>query len=220
MPIEPPATPWQFPPVDSADEHGLLAVGADLEPGTILAAYRQGIFPMPVNDEGLIGWWSPDPRGVIPLDGLAVSRSLRRSMRRYEVTVDTAFDQVIAACAGLRRPGAWITTEVIAAYTKLHELGWVHSIEAWTPGGELAGGLYGIAIRGLFAGESMFHTRPDASKVALVHLVEMLRARGAVLLDIQWTTPHLCSLGAVDMERELYSALLHLALETDVELFG
>lgn len=219
MPIEPPETPWQFPPVDSADEHGLLAVGADLEPGTILAAYRHGLFPMPVNQDGLVGWWSPDPRGILPLDDLRVTRSLRRSLRRYETTVDTAFSRVIASCADPRRPGAWITAEVREAYTKLHELGWAHSIEVWTPEGELAGGLYGVAIRGLFAGESMFHARPDASKVALVRLVELLRARGAVLLDVQWTTPHLRSLGAVDMGRELYGALAHLALETDVELF-
>ena len=206
-----PASRWDLPPAETADDDGLVAVGADLEPATLLDAYCRGLFPMPVAGllrRGLLGWWSPDPRGVLPLDGLVVSRSLRRSCRRYEVRVDTAFDEVVAACADPARDGTWITPAVIAAYVRLHRLGWAHSVEAWTPDGELAGGLYGVAIGGLFAGESMFHRAPDASKVALVGLVEVLVEGGATLLDVQWTTPHLRSLGAVDVPRRRYLELL------------
>jgi leucyl/phenylalanyl-tRNA--protein transferase len=201
-----------------ADRNGLVAVGADLEPGTVLAAYRAGIFPMPVRKRTL-GWWSPDPRGILPLDGLRVSRSLRRSCQRYEVRVDTAFDQVIAACADPRRPHGWIDDRVQGAYRRLHELGWVHSVEAWTPEGELAGGLYGVSIGGLFAGESMFHRQRDASKVALVHLVTLLREAGATLLDVQWQTDHLASLGGIEIDREQYLDRLATALAQDVHPF-
>lgn len=214
MPIEPPPTPWAFPPADTADAAGVVGVGADLEPGTLLAAYRRGLFPMPLAGGGRIAWWSPDPRGILPLDGLRVSRSLRRSCRRFVIRVDTAFDAVVAACADPAREGGWITDAVRAAYGRLHELGWAHSVEAWTPDGRLAGGLYGVHIGGLFAGESMFHRERDASKVALVALVERLRAIGATLLDVQWTTPHLRSLGAVDVPRERYLELLRAALAT------
>jgi leucyl/phenylalanyl-tRNA--protein transferase len=206
----PPTGRWLFPPVDEADDDGLVGVGADLEPGTILSAYRQGLFPMPLGRRGPLGWWSPDPRAVIPLDGLRVSRSLRRSLRRYEVRVDTACAEVIDACRDPARPHGWITPAIRAAYLRLHDLGWVHSVEAWTVGGpgerELAGGLYGVAIGGLFAGESMFHRRTDASKVALVGLVDLLRegCTGGRLLDVQWMTPHLASLGAVDLPRAEY----------------
>lgn len=192
-----------LPDPTTADEAGVVGVGADLEPGTILAAYRSGMFPMPLRRRTL-GWWSPDPRGIVPLDGLKVSRSLRRSCRRYEVTRDTAFDAVISACADPSRPHGWITDEVQTAYRHLHHLGWAHSVEVWSEDGQLVGGLYGIAIGGLFAGESMFHTQVDASKVALVHLVEMLRDGGSSLLDVQWTTDHLVSLGAVDVPRHHY----------------
>jgi leucyl/phenylalanyl-tRNA--protein transferase len=210
--VEPPPTRWTFPPPGTADEDGIVGVGADLEPGTVLAAYRRGLFPMPVGRGRVPAWWSPDPRAVIPLDGLRVSRSLRRSCRRYEVSIDTAFEAVIHACADPRRTGAWIDRRMRAAYLRLHELGWAHSVEAWTPDGELAGGLYGIAIGGLFAGESMFHRRRDASKVALVDLVERLADGRATLLDVQWTTPHLVSLGAVDVSREEYLSRLVDAL--------
>lgn len=195
----------------AADRHGLVAVGADLEPGTILAAYRHGLFPMPIRRR-TVGWWSPDPRGVLPLDGLRVSRSLRRSCGRYEVRVDTAFDAVIDACADPSRPHGWIDGRIATAYRRLHALGWAHSVEAWTPDGELVGGLYGIAIGGLFAGESMFHHRTDASKVALVHLVGLLRDGGATLLDVQWRTDHLASLGVVAIPRDEYLARLADAL--------
>jgi leucyl/phenylalanyl-tRNA---protein transferase len=210
-PVEPPPTPWAFPSVDQADEIGVVAVGGDLEPGTILAAYRNGLFPMPLGPSGELGWWSPDPRGIIPLDRLRVSRSLRQSCRRYEVRIDTAFEAVIEACADPARPDGWITSEVQAAYIRLHQLGWAHSVEAWdASGNELVGGLYGVAVGGLFAGESMFHRRSDASKVALVALVrlmaedEVATVSRARLLDVQWVTPHLARLGATEVPRAAY----------------
>jgi len=188
-------------------------VGADLEPGTLLAAYRTGLFPMRLRPGGPLGWWSPDPRGVLPLDGMVVHRSLRRSARRFTVTVDRAFTAVMLGCGDERRPDGWIDAEFVDAYTRLHELGWAHSVEVWTPGVEddpdgLVGGVYGVAIGGLFAGESMFHRATDASKVALVALVERLRAGGGVLFDVQWTTPHLASLGVVDLSRADYARRL------------
>lgn len=159
--------------------------------------------------EGTIRWFSPDPRGIIPLDGLRVSRSLRRSRRRYRVTVDHCFNDVIRACADPRRPYGWINGEIVDAYTRLHELGAAHSVEAWSlDDGVLAGGLYGVAVGGLFAGESMFSVRTDASKVALVELVERMRQGGGVLLDVQWQTEHLASLGAIEIPRDDYLARL------------
>lgn len=202
-----------FPPVEEADEGGLLGLGADLEPGTLLAAYRSGIFPMPIGPEEVIGWWSPDPRAIIPLDGLYVSQSLRRSLLKYEVSFDTAFDGVVAGCADPARPHGWITEEVRAAYRRLFELGWVHSVEVWDRSGELVGGLYGVSIGGLFAGESMFHRARDASKVAMVHLVDKLRPEGAALFDVQWQTPHLQSMGAVEIERTDYLERLAAAVD-------
>ena len=194
----------------------LLAIGGDLLPTTLLSAYRRGLFPMPL-EPGVLGWWSPDPRGVLPLDGLVVSRSLRRDLRRYEVRVDTAFDEVIRACADPRRPHGWINRDVITAYTELHRLGYAHSVETWSvEDGSLVGGLYGVAIGGLFAGESMFSRRPGASKVALVALVDLLGgATGADegrLLDVQWRTDHLASLGAVEVSRREYARRLRRAL--------
>jgi leucyl/phenylalanyl-tRNA--protein transferase len=194
-PVEPPPSQWGLPPPSAADEHGVAGVGADLEPGTLLAAYRAGLFPMGLGGHGRdpMGWWSPDPRGVVPLDGLRRSRSLRKACRRYEVRVDTVFAE---------------------AYTRLHELGWAHSIEVWDDEG-LAGGLYGVAIGGLFAGESMFHRRRDASKVALVGLVDLLSDDGDArrLLDVQWATDHLRTLGAVEIPRAAYLERLETALE-------
>ena len=191
-------------------DEDVVALGADLEPGTILAAYRSGLFPMPIRQRRgeVLAWWSPEPRGILPLDGLRVSRSLRRSCSRFEIRLDTAFEQVIDACGDPRREGRWITPEIRAAYLALHELGWVHSVEAWDEAGTLAGGLYGIAIGGLFAGESMFHRARDASKVALVALVDLLDRAGATLLDVQWVTPHLASLGAVEVPRARYLAMV------------
>jgi Leu/Phe-tRNA-protein transferase len=281
-----------MPDPEHADEDGIAGIGADLLPGTVLAAYRAGLFPMPLGGRrrpGPLGWWSPDPRGIIPLDGLRMSRSLRRSCARYEVRIDTAFEAVIDACAEPNRPGGWITSEIRNAYVALHRLGWAHSIETWTrpgdgtdrgaappeprgenrprssemgdshgprssemgdshgprssetssghgptvrrigpggndrtasephdAGGSLVGGLYGVAIGGLFAGESMFHTATDASKVALVALVELLRSDGSDgagrLLDVQWVTHHLATLGAVEVPRVAYLERLARAL--------
>jgi leucyl/phenylalanyl-tRNA--protein transferase len=210
VPVEPPATAWQFPDPSDADGD-VVGVGADLEPGTVLAAYRAGIFPMPA--DGSLAWWSPEQRGVLPLDGLRVSRSLRRSTARFEIRIDTAFAEVVDACADPQRPHGWITRDIADAYCRLHALGWAHSVEAWSrSSGQLVGGLYGVAIGGLFAGESMFHWETDASKAALVHLVAVLRDGGAALLDVQWLTPHLESLGAVEISRADYLARLPDAL--------
>ena len=194
---------------------GAAALGADLEPGTLLAAYRAGIFPMPITGVQELPWFSPDPRGVVPLGDFRPSRSLRRSARRFAVTADEAFGAVVAGCADPGRPGAWITPVVRSAYERLHALGWAHSIEVWDAEGALAGGLYGVEIGGLFAAESKFHVRTDASKVALVALVERLRdAGGERLLDVQWTTPHLSALGARDVARAEYLRRLAAALRT------
>lgn len=210
MVVEPAPTPWSFPDPGQADDDGVVGVGADLEPGTVLAAYRQGLFPMPIA-QSVLAWWSPDPRGVIPLGNLKVSRSLRRSVQRYRVTVDTVFEEVIDACADPHRPHGWISGEIRDAYVTLHELGWAHSVEAWDNEG-LAGGLYGIAIGGLFAGESMFHRRTDASKVALVGLIERLDDHADTLLDVQWATDHLRTLGCVEVSQPTYLTRLNRAL--------
>lgn len=214
MPIEPPQTGWEFPDSLHDIEDDVVGMGADLEPSTLLSAYRHGLFPMPGDPTMPMLWWSPDPRGILPLDALKVSRSLRSSVRRMDVRVDTAFDEVIRACADPGRDSGWIDEEIIDAYTALHEMGWVHSVEAWQDG-ELVGGLYGVAIGGLFAGESMFHRTTDASKVALVGLVGLLQDgyAGQRLLDVQWSTPHLASLGAVEVRRSTYLELLQDALE-------
>ena len=200
-------------PADARTGVDLVALGADLEPGTLLSAYCGGLFPMPVDPvrkRSKLAWYSPDPRGVLPLDELKVSKSLRRSSRRYRTTRNQAFDQVIAACAEPNRDGRWITPEFVRAYSRMFELGWAHSVEAWD-GDRLVGGLYGLRIGHFFAGEAMFHTATDASKVALVKLVEWLRATGARLLDVQWATPHLASLGVVAVPRTDYLQLLKSA---------
>ena len=217
-PIEPPPLSWQLPDPSSADPGvELLGVGADLAPGTLLAAYRRGLFPMPIDGAGPLAWWSPDPRGILPLDGLRVSTSLGKSCRRLTTTVDTAFVDVVRACGDPRRPDGWITEGVVEAYTELHRLGWAHSVETRTAEGDLVGGLYGVEVGGLFAGESMFRTATDASKVALVALVERMRAAGAPgegrrLLDVQWRTDHLASLGAISVTRLRYLTMLKAAL--------
>jgi leucyl/phenylalanyl-tRNA--protein transferase len=215
VPIEPPATPWEFPPVEAWPDDDLIGVGADLEPGTLLRAYRQGLFPMPgPRRRDPVYWWSPVERGVLPLEGLRVSRSLRRACGRFEVRVDTAFREVVAACGAPDRDGGWISPAFVEAYEALHDLGWAHSVETWRDG-RLVGGLYGVAVGGLFAGESMFHRETDASKAALVALVGILRAAGEAeerLLDVQWVTPHLASLGAVALPRAAYLEGLGRAL--------
>lgn len=210
--IEPPSSLFRFPDPLTAGAEDLVAVGGDLAPGTVLSAYRMGMFPMHLPD-GRLGWWSPVRRGIIPLEGLRVSRSLRRSMRMYTVTVDRAFVDVIDACADPSREGRWINVEILSSYVALHRLGWAHSVETWD-GRDLVGGLYGIAIGGLFAGESMFHRSNDASKVALVRLVDQMTRTGAGLLDVQWATNHLVSLGAIEIDRADYLGRLVDAIAT------
>lgn len=219
MPIEPAPCPWLFPDLtDQADlvacPDDLVGRGADLQPGTLLAAYRSGVFPMPEESTGVMSWWSPVHRGVLPLRELRVSRSLAKSCRRLEVRVDTAFEEVVAACGDPSRDGGWISPDIADAYCRLHRLGWAHSVEAWSDG-ELVGGLYGVAIGGLFAGESMFHRVTDASKVALVGLVRLLSDEYVEgrLLDVQWRTEHLASLGAIEVPRPVYIRALRGALQ-------
>jgi leucyl/phenylalanyl-tRNA--protein transferase len=197
-------------PIEVEPGEDLVAVGADLEPGTLLAAYRAGLFPMPVDPHrrrSKMAWFSPDPRGIIPLDGLHVSRSLRKRMRRFEICMDTRFRDVVVACGD---PDRWITNPIVDAYTALFELGWGHSVEVYQDS-ELVGGLYGLRIERFFAGEAMFHTATDASKAALVALVEWLNASGVELLDVQWVTDHLETLGAVAIARPDYLARLQHA---------
>jgi len=203
------------PPAEWRDDD-LIALSEFFDIDVTLAAYRSGVFPMPVGPG--MGWYSPLDRGVLPLDGLVVSRSLRKMSRRYEIRVDTAFAAVLAGCADPNRPSGWIDSDIVAVYRALHRAGVVHSIESWTVDGQLAGGLYGVSIGGLFAGESMFHRDDigrDASKVALMGLVDLLRADGRPdrLLDVQWVTPHLASLGAVEIPRPEYLRRLTRALE-------
>ena len=215
QPTIPAPTSWEFPSLDTLPPgEDFIAVGADLAPGTVLGAYTSGYFPMPV-DRKHIGWFSPDPRGVLNPADLKISRSMRRSMKRFRVTINEAFDQVISACADPARPMGWIDQRILRAYTNLHHLGWVHSVEAWDDEG-LAGGLYGVGIGGLFAGESMFHRRTDASKVALAHLIETLEGSASkTLIDVQWNTEHLSSLGASSCSRRDYGRRLHEAMSAD-----
>jgi leucyl/phenylalanyl-tRNA--protein transferase len=198
-----------------ASPEGLVAAGADLAPGTVLAAYRHGLFPWPDRDGRLL-WWSPDPRAILPLDGFHESRSLRRTRRsgRFRVTFDDAFPAVMAGCAE-RAEGTWITSGITHGYRTLHRLGWAHSVEVWS-GDRLAGGLYGVAIGGFFAAESMFHRERDASKVALASLVERLAAAGFQLLDVQFRTAHLASLGVIEISRKEYLRRLDAALDATV----
>jgi leucyl/phenylalanyl-tRNA---protein transferase len=209
-------SPWVFSAPSRWPDEDIIAVGGDLEPATIIAAYRQGIFPMIVEaPHPVLAWWSPDPRGILPLDGLRVTRSLRQSAKRYEIRVDTSFEAVIRACANPSRESGWITEDFIRAYTRLHELGWAHSVEVYDREGQLAGGLYGVRINGLFAGESMFYRQRDASKVALMALVDLMQTSGMTLLDVQWRTEHLQTLGAVEVSRAQYLGLVAAALAVD-----
>jgi leucyl/phenylalanyl-tRNA---protein transferase len=218
---------------DSWPEDDLVAVSHDIDVDLTLAGYASGVFPMPLQP-GLMGWWSPVERGVLPLDALRVPRSLRKMLPRYEIRVDTAFPAVLAACADPRRPHGWIDTDITRIYLELHARGIVHSVEAWS-GEDLVGGLYGVSLGGLFAGESMFHDPVrgrDASKAALVALVDLLRGPAEAevadrtdepgetaappmpqrLLDVQWRTDHLASLGVVEVGRADYLARLRRAL--------
>jgi leucyl/phenylalanyl-tRNA--protein transferase len=212
VPIEPPSSAWALERPNDDHPHDVWGFGADLEPGTLLAAYRLGIFPMRVDDK--LVWWSPQARAVIPLDPFRPSRSLRRAAGPFEIRADSSFVEVMHGCADPARPHGWIDESFIDAYGSLHALGWAHSIEAWDEDG-LAGGIYGVSIGGLFAAESKFHRRTGASKAALLGLVELMRAAGspgARLLDVQWLTPHLASLGAVELPRAVYHVRLDAAL--------
>ncbi len=201
-------------------------LGGDLEPGTILSAYRSGLFPMPIGRRR-IGWWSPDPRGVIPVGpdavatgtGLHISRSLRRSLGRFTATVDREFEAVMRACGDPARPHGWINDEFVDAYTRLHRMGWAHSVEVWE-GDRLVGGVYGLSLGAMFAGESMFHTATDASKAALVHLTSLFDDVEDALFDVQWLTPHLASLGAVEIPRSEYLRRLEIAASRAVDPFA
>ena len=208
-----------FGDVGDWPDQDLIGFTAGLDADLTLAAYASGVFPMPLHESGYegIGWWSPMRRGILPLSGLHVSRSLRKSLGRYTTSVDRAFARVLDGCADPSRPHGWIDEDIRAVYTELHERGRVHSVETWDGRGRLVGGLYGVGVRGLFAGESMFHDPRygrDASKTALVRLVDELSADGAGrLLDMQWLTPHLAGLGGVEVPRRRYLELLGRVLE-------
>ncbi len=197
QPVEP--SRWRFDAAAWPEDSDCVAMGGDLEPGTIVEAYRHGAFPMPL--DGDLAWWSPVRRGVLLPGELRVSRSLRRSAKALTLTYDTDFVGVVQTCADPNRPGGWISPEIQAAYLRLHELGWAHSVETRDADGALVGGLYGLQVGRLFAGESMFHRTRDASKVSLMGLVE-IQAGG--LVDVQWITPHLASLGVIEMGRDDY----------------
>lgn len=212
--------PWVSPTLAGPD--GLVGVGGDLRPGTLIRAYSEGVFPW-FNPGDPILWWSPDPRGIIELDGLHISRSLARTLRsgKFRITVNTAFGDVIRGCAVRPDGGTWITAEMISAYETLHQLGHAHSLETWvaaepdSPAGtdwQLAGGIYGIAIGGLFAGESMFYRVTDGSKVALAALVQRLREHGFELFDVQMTTEHTATMGATEIPRSEYLERLQAAV--------
>jgi len=214
MPLLPPSR--FFPPAEELDSEGLVGFGGRLTPEWLLDAYQHGIFPWPTGDPDVpIPWWSPDPRAIIELDRFHVPRRLARTIRsgRFELSYDRDFAGVIRGCATAadRTGGTWLTPEMIEAYVRLFKLGHAHSVEVWQDG-RLVGGTYGVAIAGLFAAESKFYRVRDASKVALVHLVEQLRARGYALLDIQQLTPHTARFGAIEIPRREYLTRLAKAL--------
>jgi leucyl/phenylalanyl-tRNA--protein transferase len=221
VPVEPPPSAWEFPgPERFHPEDDLVATGADLEPGTVLEAYRRGLFPLPIGGRRApMAWFSPVRRGVLVPGDLRVSRSLRRSARVFEIRVDTVCAEVIDACADPHRPSGWIDEQIRTAYLRLHDLGWVHSVETWRDG-RLVGGLYGVAMGGLFAGESMFHHETDASKVALLGLVALLDDGKDRLVDTQWQTPHLSTLGVSEVARADYLDRLRVVLTTPDADFG
>ncbi len=212
-PVEPPPSRFLLPdPAAAAPGQELVGVGGDIKPGSMLTGYRAGVFAMEVAPD-LLGWFSPDPRGVLVPSDVHVSRSMRRWIRRYRVSIDQEFAAVVAACANPDRSGAWITQEMERSYQTLHQLGWAHSVEVWD-GPQLVGGLFGVESGGLFAGESMFHRAPNASKLAVIATADRLaQAPGPRLFDVQWWTPHLGSLGAVTIGRADYLAQLADALD-------
>lgn len=222
---DPVAPTWSFPSVTALPDDDLVAFGADLSPSTLVAAYRAGFFPMPLRlplSDALrtrkrteIGWFHPLERGVLLPGAIHVSRSLRRSLRHFTTTVDHEFEQVLAACGDPARPHGWIDRDIATAYTELHRLGIAHSIEVWDADG-LAGGLYGVAINGLFAGESMFHHRTDGSKAAMVALADIVGDDPDRLIDVQWLTDHLVTMGCTSIPRRDYVARLESAMQLDL----
>ena len=216
-----PPCPYAFPDARLVSGDGPAAHGGDFEPATIVAAYRGGLFPWPHAAQELL-WFSPDPRGVLPIDGLNVSRRLERTVRsgRFRVTIDAAFEDVIRACADRGDEGTWITPRIIDGYTRLNALGWAHSVEVWTAEGELAGGLYGVAVGALFGAESMFFRVRDASKVAMVAMMEHARRIGIELIDVQVLTPHTERMGAIEVPRGRYLDALADALRHEVDWRG
>lgn len=220
-PVPQPPSEWEPFRIDEADEHGIVGIGADLEPPTLLAAYSSGVFPWPHGD--WLPWFSPDPRAIIPVGGLHVSRRLERTIRqgRFRLTINGAFRDVMLGCS---RPGdeadTWVTPPMVEAYCRMHTLGWAHSVEAWDAEGELAGGLYGVSIGGLFAAESMFYRARDASKVALAGFMSHCARVGIELVDVQVLTPHTASMGAVEVSREEYLRRLAEAVGKDVRFAG
>jgi leucyl/phenylalanyl-tRNA---protein transferase len=212
-PVEPPATRVELPDPRRANREGIVALSRTMTPGLVLQAYRKGIFPWPIM-QGVVPWASPDPRAIFPLQApQAWPRHVRRAQRPgFTVTFDRAFRDVMARCGEARAEGTWITPDVFATYSELHELGWAHSAEVWVDG-QLAGGLYGLAVGSLFAGESMFHLRTGASKVAFVAVAERLREGGFTVFDVQVMSPHLATLGCVEIPRSEYLRLVETAVE-------
>lgn len=222
VPTQVPPCDWDFPDPRSAGRDGLVAVGADLAPSTLVHAYRNGMFPWPHGRRDKLPWFSPDPRAILALDKLYVSKSLRQRLRRsgWEATVDAAFAEVIAGCAHPHgEDGTWISPAMRAAYIELHRLGWAHSVEIWD-GSRLVGGLYGILVGGVFTGESMFHHSTDASKVAVVELVARMQEAGGAFVDVQLPTAHLESLGAIAIARGLFLELLQECRDDSIELMA
>lgn len=217
MPTPLDASVWDFPSPEQMPKDDLVTLGADLKPETLIDSYKHGIFPMHIQIENKreIGWWSPQQRGILPLNKINVSSSLKKSMKKYIVTFDQDFDAVIEGCGDDKRPKGWINKDIKTAYKKLFDLGYVHSVEVWNKKDELVGGLYGVEVNGLFAGESMFHQQTDASKTAMVYLVNQLKeAGGERIFDVQWQTPHLKSMGVVKISRAKYISLLPEVMNT------
>ena len=217
MPTPLEASVWDFPTLEQMPQDDLVILGADLKPETVIDSYQHGIFPMHIEvaNKRQIGWWSPQQRGILPLNKINISKSLQKSMKKFHVSFDQAFDQVIDGCGDDKRPQGWINKEIKIAYKKLFELGYVHSVEVWNKKDELVGGLYGVEVQGLFAGESMFHKETDASKTAMVYLVKKLKdAGGKRLFDVQWQTSHLKSMGVIKIPRSKYLSLLPEVMKT------
>jgi leucyl/phenylalanyl-tRNA--protein transferase len=213
----------RFPDPREAGPEGLVAVGGNLHPSTLVEAYRRGIFPWPIEGYPLT-WFSPPERAILEFGELHVPRRLERERRRkpFRLTIDADFRAVISACAAAPRPeeeGTWINEDIIEAYSELHRRGHAHSAEAWDAGGALVGGIYGVEVEGVFAGESMFYLRPNASKLALVHLVEHLGARGLDWMDIQVMTPHMQRLGAKLITRDAFLEKLEATRRRGLKLF-